>query len=213
MIGAEVVVHRFERPESNPYFAEIVASVDEASRRRGVLPYLCDKRKPVSAEDRERLDALGFVRRNMRSEGLHALAEWVHRYGFDVVGTVTFSDEVASSRWVYSLRRALDVAVGAVGDMGYRGPLVACGEWHPSGRSVPHVHLLVRSGSSAAGGGAEGLSRDLYAALGVSCGRCRFEPIRDTNAATLYAIKDAVKSCAADPDGLYVRLHAKKKRG
>jgi hypothetical protein len=150
------------------------------------------------------------VKRSAADEAqLQAICEWLQEHKLDVFGTVTFRDDYADPRHIYSLPRALeDVARGlhdcpmAGGHKGFIRPYILTGEWHPSGRKVPHVHIALHSGPR----GVESVCADLFAHFSRSRGRSRFEPMRDVDSATLYALKDTVKGIAADPDSVRSRL-------
>jgi hypothetical protein len=155
----------------------------------------------------------GFrVKRSARDEGqLGALCEWLHSYEIDLIGTVSFSPAYAESHGIFSLKRALaDVALGlreipmVRGTIkGYRGRYVLAGEWHPSGRNVPHVHLALDSMGVA---DPEKVCGELFRYFFSTRGRSRFEPMRDCDSATLYGLKDTVKASEHDPDSIYLKL-------
>lgn len=177
--------------------AEIRALVESESARRGVVAGALQSRK---------------VKRSARDESqLQALCEWLHGYQLDILGTVTYSDDYAQSHGINSLRAALqDVARGLrempmVGGTirGYRGRYVLAGEWHPSGRNVPHVHLALDSMGVV---DPSKVCTDLWRYFYGTRGRSRFEPMRDVNTATLYGLKDTIKAAEHDPDTIYLKL-------
>jgi hypothetical protein len=142
------------------------------------------------------------------SNALDEFCGWLSGNAIDGFGTVTFTDQVAEKRRIYSLRRAIEVVrlelrhAGMKNgrQRGYTGRYVLAGEWHPSGRLVPHVHIAFETFR------AEGVCRDLFRHFSNTFGRCRFEPMRDIDTATLYALKDTIKATSKDPDSLYLRL-------
>lgn len=145
---------------------------------------------------------------------LHATCEWLSGFGLNVIGTVTYSDEYASRRGIYSIARALDdvreglrcVPMKAGRRTGFMGPYVLCGEHHPSGRNVPHVHLALATAREPAGA----VCSELWSYFYATRGRSRFEPMRDTSKATLYGLKDTVKSADLHGDWIVTRLdHAR----
>lgn len=141
---------------------------------------------------------------------LHELCAWLATHGLDILGTVTYSDEYARTHGIYSLPSALrDVRRGLAevrmkrGTIqGFRGRFVLAGEWHPSGRQVPHVHLCLDS----MGAPIEAVCSDLFRYFKQTRGRSRFEPMRDVTEATLYGLKDTVKAAAHDASCLDMRL-------
>lgn len=142
------------------------------------------------------------------SSALDEFCAWLAGYAIDGFGTITFSDQVAETRRIYSLRRAIEVVrleLRVAGmkngrQRGYTGRYVLAGEWHPSGRQVPHVHIAFETFR------ASGVCPDLFRHFSNTFGRCRFEPMRDVDTATLYALKDTIKATSKDPDSLYLRL-------
>jgi hypothetical protein len=143
------------------------------------------------------------------SAALDAMCEWLSGHGLDLLATFTFSDDVAKQRGIYSLGRGLDVVAQELkafsyhGKQGFRGKFVLTGEWHPSGRTVPHVHAAL---SSAGVVDVEEFSTALWRHFVHRCGRCRVEPMRDKNTATLYGLKDTLKSNQADATSVLMRL-------
>lgn len=150
---------------------------------------------------------------------LDAFCEWLSCYGLDVIGTVTFSDDYAQRWGITSLARAVEDVKGALrsihlrrGDArgfvsGFPFSYALAGEWHRTGRQVPHVHLALES----RGANQDRLLRELRSFFDGSRGRSRFEVMRDRSAATLYGLKDTVKSVKLDSDALYVRLSSPRK--
>jgi len=146
--------------------------------------------------------------------GLHALCEWLQGHNLDVLCTFTFTNEVARDRGIYSLNRAIkDVARGlryvdlAPGyRRGFENRFVLAGEWHPSGRTIPHVHGVLESGSIDP----DKLCRMLFPYFLNTSGRCRFEPMRDVDTATLYGLKDTLKASQHEPDALWLKLSRKR---
>jgi hypothetical protein len=168
-----------------------------ASDRRGFMEYMgLTKRIPRYAADRRELDEL---------------CEWLHGFRLDLIGTVTFSDVYAKAHGIYSLGRALDDVWTGLHQIrmkhdtirGYRGRYVICGEWHPSGRRVPHVHLAL---DSMGVHDPEKVCTDLWRYFYGTRGRSRFEPMRDVDKATLYGLKDTVKATRNDADALRMKM-------
>jgi len=147
---------------------------------------------------------------------LHALCEWFSTRNLNILGTVTFSDDYAASHNIYSLSRALTDVWNGLTEMtlnkgkirGFRGRFLLSGEWHPSGRHVPHVHLVLDS----RGAPIESVCSDLWRYFYHTRGRSKFEPIRDVDTATLYALKDTIKASAHDPECLRMRLTRPKRQ-
>jgi len=146
--------------------------------------------------------------------GLQSLCEWLSGHGLDLLCTVTFSDSIAASRGIYSLSRAIDdtrrglrsLDLGAGYRRGFENRFVLAGEWHPSGRTIPHVHGVLESGNLDT----HRLCQSLYAHFLHTSGRCRFEPMRDVDTATLYGLKDTLKACASDPHSLSLSLSRRR---
>lgn len=152
------------------------------------------------------------VKRSARDEAqLQAICEWLDGYQLDIIGSVSFSDAYAASHGVYSLSRALEDVWQGLHEIpmvrgtirGYRGRYVLAGEWHPSGRNVPHVHLALDSMGVA---DSSKVCTDLWRYFYGSRGRSRFEPMRDANKSTLYGLKDTVKASEKDPDCIRLKL-------
>lgn len=147
---------------------------------------------------------------------LHALCEWFASKDLDIVGSVSFTDEYSSSHGIYSLSRALSDIWRGLTEMtlkrgqirGFRGRFLLSGEWHPSGRLVPHVHMALDSNRAPI----EAVCSDLWRYFFNSRGRSKFEPMRDTNIATLYALKDSIKASAKDAESLQMRLTRPKRQ-
>lgn len=171
------------------------------SERRGVQAFATAGRK---------------VKRSARDAAqLQALCEWLHGYELDILGTVTYSEEYAERRGIRTLAAALrDVAEGLRevpmvrrSIRGYRGRYVLAGEWHPSGRKVPHVHLALDSMGVV---DAEKVCGDLFRYFKSTRGRARFQPMRDATVATLYGLKDTIKASEHDPDSILLKLNRHK---
>lgn len=161
-----------------------------------------------SAQAEPQAACAGRVRRSVASASqLDAFCEWLQANGLDIFGTVTYRDEYANRYGVYSLKRGLDDVWAGLTHLGFRYKFVLAGEWHPSGRQVPHVHLALES----AGQPIDKMCSDLYRYFFDSRGRSRFEPMRDQNVATLYALKDSVKASARDADSMRFRLWRPKR--
>lgn len=152
------------------------------------------------------------VKRSLAEENqLHAFCEWLASYELNAFGTVSFTDDYAARYGIYSLSAALRDVRRGLADCpmkrgaikGFRGRYVLSGEWHPSGRLVPHVHLAL----DCMGAPIEKVCGDLYRYFFRTRGRSRFEPMRDVDTATLYALKDTVKASAKDPTSVEFRLH------
>lgn len=184
------------KPQSEEEKNALIVEVEAASLRRGV-------REAVQAVRR------GGSEESSRSE-LQELVEWLARHDLDIIGSVTFTDIYAKANGVYSLERAVkDVRRGLAKcymhkgrRVGFPGRFVLCGEWHPSGRVVPHVHLALESGSFPI----ENVCRELWTYFFITRGRSRFEPMRDVQVASLYGLKDTVKSNRKDAAVTYMKL-------
>lgn len=160
---------------------------------------------------REHAHVARHVKRSASEERqLQEFCQWLQGHGLDILGSVTFTDEYAARHCVYSLKRAIDDVHAGLRDIrmkrgslqGFRGKFVMAGEWHPSGREVPHVHLVLDS----MGAPIENVCTDLWQYFYLTRGRSRFEPMRDTSVATLYGLKDTIKSGVIDPDSMRLRL-------
>jgi len=174
---------------------EELLDVEAASIRRGVREWEFEARH-IRRDDLER-------------RSLEEFCTWLHSFGLDLIGTVTYSDEYAERHGIYSIRAAIRDTVNGLRSVklrggtisGFRGRYVACGEWHPSGRLVPHVHLALES---------NGAPHQMLVELGryfdYSRGRSRFEKMRDVEIATLYGLKDTIKHGSKDPETLELRL-------
>jgi hypothetical protein len=92
---------------------------------------------------------------------------------------------------------------------GYPFKFVLAGEAHRTGRLVPHVHLALESNSAPI----DKLCSELFVYFLRTRGRCRFEPMRDVNAATLYGLKDTVKAAKSYPCAIAARLWHPRRRG
>lgn len=179
--------------------------VYEASERE-----LCDlETRSIARGVRAHEQTARHVKRSAaESAALDEFCSWLAGLGLDGFGTITFSTPYAERHRLYSLKTALEhvrhVLRGAPmhggRSRGYLGRYVLAGEWHPSGRTVPHVHIAFETFR------AEGVCRDLYRHFSNTCGRCRFEPMRDVDTATLYALKDTIKATSKDPTSLVLRL-------
>jgi len=197
----------------------------------GRLPAGSVLRRGVTAEDLERVgaasvrrgvhtwqtnDAPRVARTAAESEGLDSFCGWLAGYGFNIIGSVTFTDKYAVSRNLFQLERAIkDVQKGLVQvpcpeSNGYPGRYVACGEWNPSGRLVPHVHLALEC---PVGVDVSLMCSVLWRFFVNTRGRSRFEPMRDVSRATLYGLKDTIKAGSADPRSMALVLHRPRRRG
>lgn len=183
-----------------------------------LLSALDDEKRAALALGSERRGAIADnrlargVRRSAADERqLQTFCEWLSRYGLDILGTVTYREEYASRYGIFSLSRALqdverglrEVTLRHGAGQGFRGRYVLCGEWHPSGRVVPHVHLALESR-----GGVKNDCTDLFLYFLSTRGRSRFEPMRDQTVATLYGLKDTIKASHHDADCVRLRLAA-----
>lgn len=168
-----------------------IARLDESSARRGVyrehLP-----RRPLS-----------------ESELLDAHCNWLHtEHRMNVMGVVTFTDKVAERCGIYTFDRALDfVWHGLTADLNSPAPFVMAAEHHRTGRQVPHVHLAL----SIPPHRIDAACMRLRNYFDSAAGRSRFELMRDTTAATLYGLKDVVKSTKVDTSGVRYRLQPPKR--
>lgn len=178
--------------------ADELVALELESERRGVRAGASEARR---------------VKRSTRDERqLHALCKWLSDLNLDTIGSVTFSDDYAKGHGVYSLARALsdvyqglhEVSMNRGKIHGYRGRYVLAGEWHPSGRSIPHVHLAL---DSMGVHDHERLCRELWDYFAHTRGRSRFEPMRDADEATLYGLKDTMKASERDPDCIVFKLN------
>lgn len=145
---------------------------------------------------------------------LDAYCEWLSGFGLDIIGTVSFTDEYAERRGITTLHRAVaDVESGLRAIQvrrrdqrgfikGFPFSYVLSGEWHRTGRQVPHVHLALES----RGANQDRLLWELRAFFDGSRGRSRFEFMRDRSKATLYGLKDTVKEVKHDSDAILLRL-------
>lgn len=182
--------------------AEYLASLGERATARSGLP-----ERPGARVRRAENDALF----------LQGLCEWVQGHGLNAVFTVTFSDEYARKRGIYSPRRALqDVREGisrevpyGTRSMGFRGKYILAAEWHRTGREVPHVHGLLKTTTQDPQLGLDIINR--Y--MSNTRGRCRFELIRDYDPATLYAFKDVLKEDRSSAQGFFFHLTDRATRG
>lgn len=170
--------------------------LDERSKARGVRGHLSPPRAVSEAAE------------------LDAYCEWVAGHGLDLIGVVTFTDEYAQRHNIFSLSRAVDDVASGLrsihcrrGDSrgfvsGFPFSYVLAGEFHRTGRAVPHVHLALESRGSNQGR----LLRELRGYFDGSRGRSRFEVMRDRTAGTYYGLKDTIKSVKHDSDAIYLRL-------
>jgi hypothetical protein len=171
---------------------------DLRSRVRQRVPAIGEDTGPAS------LDSVPFFARLTGSSDaqLQEFCEYLNGFDLDLMGTVSFSDKYAAAHRLYSLRAALlDVERGLHSVpmrnrtlRGFRGRYVLCGEWHPSGRQVPHVHLAL---DSMGVHDKSRMCKELWSYFVGTRGRCRFEPMRDRTIATLYGMKDTIKSNAS----------------
>ena len=154
--------------------------------------------------------ARGTLKRSVQdAQSLDELCKWIRLSNLDILATFTFTDETARKRGVHTLQRAIRdvcgslkrVNLGSQYKPGFQNRFVLAGEWHPSGRSIPHVHGLFESG----GIDSQRLCQRLFEYFHHSTGRCRFEPMRDVNEATLYGLKDTLK-LANDTGAVFYRL-------
>jgi hypothetical protein len=186
--------------------------------RGALLTYTATADELAELEERSQergIRAHATISRNLRRSAqeaatLQALTEWLATHRLNVFGTVTYSDDYAHKHRVYSLNAGLDdVWRGLTQALAFPGKFVLAGEWHPSGRKVPHVHLALEARYSSQ----EQLCEDLRHHFDTTCGRSRFEPMRDVTTATLYALKDTVKASAQDADAVRYRLWHPKRHG
>jgi hypothetical protein len=165
-------------------------------------------RRGLSAADR--LQARKVRRSAAEEAALHAFCGWLAEYGLDVIGTVTFSPKYADDHGIVSLERAIDDVRRGLAQCGMRhgrkkgfqGRYVLAGEWHPSGRQVPHVHLALESRPWRT----DEDVRSLWSYFFGTRGRSRFEVMRDVDRATLYGLKDTIKASQNDATSSYLRL-------
>lgn len=132
---------------------------------------------------------------------LDALCAWLADNGLNVIGTISFRPDVAERMGLHTLDRALTVTEAFIKRV-HRGNYVLAGEWHPSGRSVPHVHLAL-----ACSGDRSQACHDLWRKAFADFGRSRFEPMRDVSRATLYGLKDTIKATTHDATSMRLRLN------
>jgi len=181
-------------------FLQAQSDWQDSSDRRGVQAHTQKARKVKrSAADTKALDAL---------------CDWLAERGLDIIGTVTFTDEYAKRHGIYNLGRGLDDVEQGLKDItlkggsihGFRGAYALGGEWHPSGRQVPHVHLALSSNGAV---DINEVCSDLFAYFSRTRGRSRFEQMRDVTKGSLYALKDTLKASATDPSCM--RLRSKRR--
>lgn len=170
-------------------------------------------------EDLERISR-GSIRRGLRghhnparalseSQQLDALCQWLHEdHHLNAIGTVTFSDHYAQRHAIYSFDRALDDTWAGLNEAHFHWKFVLAAEWHRSGREVPHVHLALEIPDHLT----DRVLDQLRRYFDGTRGRSRFEVMRDTTAATLYGLKDTVKSSKIDTSGIRLRLHRPRRR-
>jgi hypothetical protein len=149
------------------------------------------------------------IRRNDHdTRVLDTMCQWFAEKKLTIKGEVTFTDEYAKRRGIFSLSRALDDVwegmreVPLRGRAGFLGKFVEAGEWHPSGRNIPHVHMAIELL-----GNEEALCHALWRYFKRTRGRCRFEPMRDVTDGSMYALKDVLKNDARTSDGYRFKLH------
>jgi len=170
---------------------------------------LCELEARAQLRRAAALDRCSVSRPSLSASVLSALCEWCSAHGLNAMGTVTFSDSYASARGIYSLSRALsDVDSGFSQEVPLRGShgvktrYVLSGEWHRTGREVPHVHLAFETA-----GNPETFLSALDLFFSSTRGRCRFELMRDSNVATLYGLKDVLKEGSGSlGEGVRLRL-------
>lgn len=192
---------RAERARSGGGVREVVVktlgederiALGESSTRRGVMAWESER---------------GKVRRSVaEASALDAFCAWLASAQLDTFFSVTYSDKVAKSRHVGSVKSARFDVVRQFNDFGCMGPLVLSVE--RTDRDVPHVHGVLRGRLEdfpRLRGAERPLLEHLFRHFKASCGRSRFEPVRDQNEATLYALKDSFKRATSD-DALYLRL-------
>ena len=199
MVGTDPVLRLFPGSVSVSTASEAdLARLDAGSARRGSI-----HPRPRRAFSEE--------------QQLQALCEWLHlEHHLSLIGVVTFSDEYAARHNIYSFQRALDdVWVGlrdveVKGKRGFPWKFVLAAEHHRTARTVPHVHLALECASY----NHELVCTDLWRYFYNTRGRSRFEPMRDVSAATLYGLKDTVKSSKVDDSAVALRLwHPKRRSG
>lgn len=157
-------------------------------------------------------------RSHAEQQALAVLCEWLASHSLDVLATFTFSDQVAQQRGIYSIERAIEdvrrglrfVYFGRGRRVGFENRYVLAGEWHPSGRKIPHVHGVLEAGDL----GVDRVCSRLFDHFLHTSGRCRFEPMRDVDTATLYGLKDTLKGSASSPHAYSLRLaRSRRSRG
>lgn len=192
-----------------PRGSVVVDKLDEGQLE--ALQERCDARGVLAASKAARL-----VKRSAAEERqLQAFCEWLKAEGLNIFGAVTFTDDYAERYGIYSLNAGLNDVWRGLSNVpmkngrraGFRGKFIISGEWHPSGRRVPHVHLALECGSAPMDKVCQELWRYFYG----SRGRSRFEPMRDQDVATLYALKDSVKASAHDADSVRFRMWRPKR--
>ena len=166
----------------------------EDSQRRGVREWELARTK---------------VRRSAQeSLALDEFCSWLNRYRFDGFFSVTFSDVYARSHGIRDVAAAVrDVRLGFA-EFGFRGRL-GLGAEMTDREGVPHIHGVFASTREMT---LEWLTSPeapregaLWRYFFATRGRSRFEPMRDQNDATLYALKDTFKQ-SSSPNALYLRL-------
>lgn len=174
----------------------------------------------LAALPQQRVTHLAPARAVSEAAELDAWCGWMREHGLDLMGVVTFTDDYANRHGIKTLQRALaDVEAGLRsgtfrrGDargalQGFPFSYVLAGEWHRTGREVPHVHLALESRGANPGR----LLRELRGLFDGSRGRSRFELMRDCDAATLYGLKDTLKTAKTDADPIRFRLLRRRRR-
>lgn len=179
--------------------------LDKASDRRGVQVWETAKKKP---------------KRSIADElELRAIADWFNGEGLDIIGVVSFTPDYADRRYLNTLSRATDDVHDGLRSVPMKGgrirgfpyKFVLFPEWHRTGRLVPHVHLALESGGHP-GNVTQAICDDLWRYFFSTRGRSWFQPMRDLNKATLYGLKDAVKSSREAGDAVHLRLKRPRSR-
>ncbi len=177
---------------------EELDALEARSRARGAREFQTRARLPDTTEE---------------DRGLQAFCEWLNGYRFDVLGVVTFSDEMLKKLEISDTGRAVQYVgrqlirsfkLGPGYRKGFENRFALSGEYHREGRAtIPHVHLALESHRLRT----DKLCRGMWAHFYPRCGRAWFEPMHDTNAATLYGLKDVFKNALSDSEASWFRLN------
>jgi hypothetical protein len=164
-----------------PLSDEKLADLQESSDRRGYQDFNVPGKRPARTAQEKAV--------------LNASCAWMAEHEMDVFGVVTFAPKYAEKRALYTFGRALDDVAAGFKEVDFGGKFALAAEWHRTAREVPHVHLVLRSGTESEHG-MKRLTDKLYAYFFNTRGRSRFEPMRDLDDASFYSLKDTFKNSA-----------------